>query len=159
MVHRHRTRITPPSASRSHGRPRISASNCPRVSATLPSDDAMLGSAEMLTLQADPDELMRSAGAIGTHPIAQQAAVTEWRAMVAADRARRAARSPAPLHLIQADITANSASDRELLKRFTLFGPPAMLFFDASGKEIPGSRLVGEKNADEFLIHLNRHQL
>jgi thiol:disulfide interchange protein DsbD len=63
------------------------------------------------------------------------------------------------LHLIQADITANSASDRELLKRFTLFGPPAMLFFDASGKEIPGSRLVGEKNADEFLIHLNWHQL
>ncbi|MFP5430174.1 MAG: protein-disulfide reductase DsbD [Gammaproteobacteria bacterium] len=63
------------------------------------------------------------------------------------------------LHLIQVDITANSASDRDLLKRFTLFGPPAMLFFDANGKEIPGSRVVGEKNAEEFLIHLNRHQL
>ena len=55
------------------------------------------------TVRYDPDELMRSAGAIGTHPISQQAAVAEWRAMVAADRARRAARSPAPLHLIQAD--------------------------------------------------------
>jgi hypothetical protein len=48
-------------------------------------------------------------GAIGTHPISQQAAVAEWRAMVAADRARRAARSPAPLHLIQADEAAQIA--------------------------------------------------
>ncbi|MBL8624265.1 MAG: hypothetical protein JNK64_23365 [Myxococcales bacterium] len=61
------------------------------------------------TVRYDPDELMRSAGAIGTHPIAQQAAVAEWRAMVAADRARRAARSPAPLHLIQADEAAQIA--------------------------------------------------
>ena len=37
MVDRHKTRITPPSASLSQGKPRISASNCPRVSVTLPS--------------------------------------------------------------------------------------------------------------------------
>ncbi|MBK9036950.1 MAG: hypothetical protein IPL61_37810 [Myxococcales bacterium] len=61
------------------------------------------------TVRYDPDELMRSAGAIGTHPIPHQAAVVEWRAMVAADRARRAARSPAPLHLIQADEAAQIA--------------------------------------------------
>lgn len=63
------------------------------------------------------------------------------------------------LHLVQADITGNSREDRELLKRFTLFGPPAMLFFGTNGKEITSARLVGEKNTDEFLLHLNQHGL
>ena len=63
------------------------------------------------------------------------------------------------LHLLQADITANTAEDRKLLKRFTLFGPPAMLFFGSDGNEITTARLVGEKNAREFLIHLNQHDL
>lgn len=57
----------------------------------------------------DPDELMRSAGAIGTHPIPHQAAANEVRAMRAADRARREARSPTPLHLLQADEAAQIA--------------------------------------------------
>lgn len=61
------------------------------------------------TVSYEPDELMRSAGAIGTHPISQQAAVHEWRAMVAAGRTRRAARSPTPLHLLQADEAAQIA--------------------------------------------------
>ncbi|HQX90446.1 MAG TPA: protein-disulfide reductase DsbD [Moraxellaceae bacterium] len=63
------------------------------------------------------------------------------------------------LHLLQADITANTAEDRKLLKRFTLFGPPAMLFFGSDGNEITSARLVGEKKAEEFLIHLNQHDL
>lgn len=61
------------------------------------------------TVRYDPDELMRSAGAIGTHPIPHQAAANEVRAMRAADRARRAARSPTPLHLLQADEAAQIA--------------------------------------------------
>lgn len=74
-------------------------------------------------------------------------------------REARVAARLGKLHLLQADITANSKEDRELLKRFTLFGPPAMLFFGQDGKEIRAARLVGEKNADGFLIHLNQHNL
>jgi thiol:disulfide interchange protein DsbD len=74
-------------------------------------------------------------------------------------REARVAARLGKLHLIQIDITANSKEDRELLKRFTLFGPPAMLFFDKNGKEMRNARLVGEKNADAFLHHLNLHDL
>ena len=35
--------------------------------------------------------------------------------------------------LLRADVTANNAEDRELLRRFRLFGPPALIFFDAAG--------------------------
>ena len=35
--------------------------------------------------------------------------------------------------LLKADVTANNADDRELLRRFRLFGPPGMIFFDAAG--------------------------
>ncbi|WP_300454204.1 protein-disulfide reductase DsbD [Accumulibacter sp.] len=53
--------------------------------------------------------------------------------------------------LLQADVTANSDEDRALLQRFQLFGPPGIIFFDASGKEIDGVRVVGFQNAEEFL--------
>ncbi len=36
--------------------------------------------------------------------------------------------------LLRADVTANSAEDRALLRRFRLFGPPGMIFFDAQGR-------------------------
>lgn len=53
--------------------------------------------------------------------------------------------------LLQADVTANSPDDKELLARFKLYGPPGILFFDASGKELGGVRVIGYQNADEFL--------
>jgi thiol:disulfide interchange protein DsbD len=53
--------------------------------------------------------------------------------------------------LLKADVTANSLADRELLKRFRLFGPPGIVFFDASGREIPGLRVIGFQGADRFL--------
>jgi thiol:disulfide interchange protein DsbD len=53
--------------------------------------------------------------------------------------------------LLKADVTANSADDRGLLKRFGLFGPPGTIFFDASGHEVPGVRVVGFQNSKEFL--------
>jgi len=58
--------------------------------------------------------------------------------------------------LLQVDVTANSADDRELMKRFGLFGPPGMIFFDASGTEIPGSRVVGFLEAPAFSSHLGK---
>ena len=58
--------------------------------------------------------------------------------------------------LLQADVTANSSEDKALLKRFSLFGPPGIIFFDRQGKEIPGLRVIGYQTADVFLAALNR---
>jgi len=55
------------------------------------------------------------------------------------------------LLLLQADVTAANAEDRALLKRFSLFGPPGIIFFDAQGREIPGLRVVGYQPPERFL--------
>ena len=56
--------------------------------------------------------------------------------------------------LLQADVTANSAEDKALLAHFKLFGPPGIVFFDPSGREVPGVRVVGFQDADAFLSSL-----
>jgi len=53
--------------------------------------------------------------------------------------------------LLQADVTAANPADRELLKRFSLFGPPGIIFFDAEGREIPGLRVIGYQPPERFL--------
>ncbi len=58
--------------------------------------------------------------------------------------------------LLQADVTQNSADDAALLKRFNLFGPPGIIFFDANGGEIPQMRVIGFLNADKFLQILDQ---
>ncbi|MFC4201395.1 protein-disulfide reductase DsbD [Candidimonas humi] len=54
------------------------------------------------------------------------------------------------LLLLQADVTKNTPEDRALLKRFHLFGPPGILFFDAQGKPLPNARVIGFQNAAQF---------
>jgi thioredoxin:protein disulfide reductase len=56
--------------------------------------------------------------------------------------------------LLQADVTANNDNDLALLKRFNLFGPPGIIFFDINGQEIK-PYVVGYKNAEEFNAILN----
>jgi thioredoxin:protein disulfide reductase len=58
--------------------------------------------------------------------------------------------------LLQANVTANSPEDKALLKRFRLFGPPGIIFFDRQGGEIPGLRVIGYEPADRFLATLDR---
>jgi len=58
--------------------------------------------------------------------------------------------------LLQADVTANSSEDKALLKRFKLFGPPGIIFFDRQGREVQGLRVIGYQSADVFLTTLNR---
>jgi len=60
----------------------------------------------------------------------------------------------APFVLLRADVTANDAADRALLARFELFGPPAVLLFDASRQELRAQRLVGFASPDAFLGRL-----
>ena len=57
----------------------------------------------------------------------------------------------AAMLLLQVDVTANSADDAALLKRFGLFGPPGIIFFDRTGKEIESSRVIGYRSAERFL--------
>jgi thiol:disulfide interchange protein DsbD len=56
--------------------------------------------------------------------------------------------------LLQADVTANDAADKALLKRFGLFGPPGILFFNGEGQEIAGRRVIGYQGAEKFLDSL-----
>jgi thiol:disulfide interchange protein DsbD len=55
------------------------------------------------------------------------------------------------MRLLQADVTANNDDDKALLKRFRLFGPPGIIFFNRQGHEIAGARVIGYQNAEKFL--------
>ncbi len=56
--------------------------------------------------------------------------------------------------ILRADVTANSADDQALLRRFEIFGPPTTAFIKADGAERRAFRLVGFVDADQFLQHL-----
>jgi thiol:disulfide interchange protein DsbD len=62
----------------------------------------------------------------------------------------------AKMTLLRADVTANSDDDKALLQHFDLFGPPGIIFFDAGGKEISGTRVVGFQDAPTFGASLQR---
>jgi thiol:disulfide interchange protein DsbD len=53
--------------------------------------------------------------------------------------------------VLQADVTANDEIDKTLLKRFSLFGPPGIIFFDARGQELPAARVIGFQDSDRFM--------
>jgi thiol:disulfide interchange protein DsbD len=56
--------------------------------------------------------------------------------------------------LIQADVTPNDDLDQALLKKFGLFGPPAIMFFDKASKENLAYRIVGYKGPNDFNDHI-----
>ncbi len=56
---------------------------------------------------------------------------------------------------LQADVTANREEHKALLKRFRLFGPPGIVFFDRNGDEIKGLRAIGFQPADKFAAMLD----
>ena len=58
--------------------------------------------------------------------------------------------------LLQVDVTANNPDDRALLKRYKLFGPPGIIFFDAGGREQKDVRVVGFQAAARFASNLDR---
>ena len=61
----------------------------------------------------------------------------------------------AGMTLLRVDVTANSAQDKALMRKFQVFGPPALLFFTPQGVEVSAARVVGFQNAGDFLKHLN----
>jgi thiol:disulfide interchange protein DsbD len=60
------------------------------------------------------------------------------------------------MHLLQADVTANNKDDRALMKRFSLFGPPGIVMFDANGREVAQARTIGYQPPDTFLRRLDQ---
>jgi thiol:disulfide interchange protein DsbD len=52
--------------------------------------------------------------------------------------------------LLRADVTANDADDKALLKRLDIIGPPTIAFFGPDGRERPRYRVVGYMNGAEF---------
>jgi len=61
-----------------------------------------------------------------------------------------------PMMLVQADVTQNSQTDRALLKKFNLPGPPAILFFGPDQQERTAYRVIGYLQKDKFLDIVNR---
>ncbi len=56
------------------------------------------------------------------------------------------------LVLLQADVTNNTDDDQMLLKRFHLFGPPGIIFFNSESTE--SGRVIGFEKADQFELSL-----
>jgi thiol:disulfide interchange protein DsbD len=57
--------------------------------------------------------------------------------------------------LLRADVTANTADHRALLERFSLYGPPGIVFFDKTGEEV-AFRVIGYQPPEKFLASLNQ---
>ncbi len=58
---------------------------------------------------------------------------------------------------LQVDVTDPNNDDTEAIKkRYGVFGPPAMLFFDKSGKRMENINFYGFKGPDDFIALLNK---
>ena len=55
---------------------------------------------------------------------------------------------------LQLDMTDNTAEHKALLKKFSIFGPPTILFFDSQGEEYSQYRLIGGLDAQDFSQHI-----
>lgn len=62
----------------------------------------------------------------------------------------------AGIRMVQVDVTANNADDKALLKRFSLFGPPGIVFFRPGGEVIRDVRVIGFQNAERFASALDK---
>lgn len=58
--------------------------------------------------------------------------------------------------LLQADVTKNDTADKQLLQKFDLYGPPAILFFDKQGAEQKPYRVIGFMDSNTFLKHIQQ---
>ena len=64
--------------------------------------------------------------------------------------------------LLRVDVTKNSNDDAQIMKKFGLIGPPAILFFRANSDaqdELKNARLIGFYPPEKFLAHLEKFGL
>jgi len=62
----------------------------------------------------------------------------------------------ARMQVLRVDVTANTADDRALLRRYGLYGPPGYVFYGADGRRVHNDTVVGYMAAPEFLGRLQR---
>lgn len=62
----------------------------------------------------------------------------------------------AGFNLIKADVTDNRPEQQQMMQTLRVVGPPTMIFVDAAGREVSGSRLVGEVTAQNLLASTDR---
>ena len=55
--------------------------------------------------------------------------------------------------LIKVDVTDDNDSHKQLKAAFNIINPPTVMFFN-NNSEVPGSRITGEINAEQFLQHI-----
>jgi thiol:disulfide interchange protein DsbD len=58
--------------------------------------------------------------------------------------------------LLQADVTSNSRDNQALLKRFGLYGPPGILFFNLESQEQKDQRVIGYMPPQRFIERLKK---
>lgn len=56
--------------------------------------------------------------------------------------------------LLKADVTANTDADKALLKRFNLFGPPGLIFWNSAGAQ-SNYKVIGFEKAEKFLASID----
>ena len=56
--------------------------------------------------------------------------------------------------LVRADVTANTQAQKDLSKKYGVFGPPVMIFIDKESNVLKSKTIVGFIEPDEFLTHL-----
>lgn len=60
-----------------------------------------------------------------------------------------------PYRVIKVDVTANDERAKALNKAYSVIGPPALIFFNAQGKQLDHKTLVGVIKPDVFLGHIS----
>ncbi|RXI48807.1 thiol:disulfide interchange protein [Malaciobacter mytili] len=58
--------------------------------------------------------------------------------------------------LLKADVTKNTKEDKELQKRYGIFGPPGLIFWNKENQEVKEAKIVGFKTPEEFLQIINK---
>ena len=59
------------------------------------------------------------------------------------------------IQAIKVDLTDNSMGDQLLIKKYSIFGPPTILFFDSDGVEKTNQRRIGVVNADILIKEID----
>ncbi|MBU3015795.1 protein-disulfide reductase DsbD [Poseidonibacter lekithochrous] len=59
--------------------------------------------------------------------------------------------------LLKADVTKNNNDDKALQKKYGIVGPPGLIFWNEDNNEIKASKIVGYKNAKDFLEIVNKY--
>jgi thiol:disulfide interchange protein DsbD len=68
----------------------------------------------------------------------------------------RVAKKMTDFILIKADVTDNKKEQKDLSKKYGVFGPPVIIFFDEKSNVLKSKSIVGFIEPEEFLTHLNK---